>query len=85
MNYAIVENGTVMNIIWLYPGNAEDFQSAVPCGDLPVAIGDTWDGDHFYRDGARVLSPMEQARKDAEDMQAALELLGVGNNTEVAE
>ena len=85
MNYALIENGVVTNIIWLYSANAGDFPSAVPCGDVPVAIDDTWDGEHFYREGARVLSPVEQARKDAEDMQAALELLGVGNNTEVAE
>ena len=85
MNYALIENGVVTNMIWLYSGNAGDFPSAVPCGDVPVAIDDTWDGEHFYREGARVLSPVEQARKDAEDMQAALELLGVGNNTEVAE
>lgn len=85
MNYALIENGVVTNIIWLYSANAEDFPSAVQCGDLPVAIGDTYDGSDFYRDGERVLTPLEQARKDAEDMQAALELLGVGNNTEVAE
>lgn len=82
MNYAIVENGTVTNIIWLYPGNASDFPVAVPCGDLPVAIGDTYDGEHFYRAGERLLSPLEQARKDAEDMQAALELLGVDTEQE---
>ena len=46
---------------------------------------DTYDGEHFYRGGERVLTALEQAQKDAEDMQAALELLGVGNNTEVAE
>jgi hypothetical protein len=85
MNYALVENGVVTNIIWLYSANAEDFPSAVPCGDLPVAIGDTYDGEHFYRGRERVLTALEQAQKDAEDMQAALELLGVGNNTEVAE
>lgn len=85
MNYAIVENGIVTNMIWLYSGNAADFPSAVPCRDIPVAISDTYDGQDFYREGARVLSPVEQARKDAEDMQAALELLGVGNDTEVAE
>ena len=85
MRYAIITDGVVTNVIILYPGNARDFPSAVPCGDVPVAIGDTWDGQDFYREGARVLSPVEQARKDAEDMQAALELLGVGNNTEVAE
>ena len=57
----------------------------MPCGEIPVAIGDTYDGEHFYRAGERVLTAREQTRKDAEDMQAALELLGVGNNTEVAE
>lgn len=85
MRYAVIEDGVVVNVIILYPGGAKSFPGAVPCGDVPVAIGDTWDGEHFYREGARVLSPVEQARKDAEDMQAALELLGVGNNTEVAE
>lgn len=82
MNYAIVENGTVTNIIWLYPGNAEDFPSAVPCGDLPVAIGDTYDGEHFYRGGERVLTALEQAQKDAEDMAEALKLLGVETEQE---
>ena len=85
MNYAVVENGTVTNIIWLYPANASDFPSAVPCGDLPVAIGDTYDGEHFYRAGERVLTALEQAQKDAEDMQAALALLGVENDAEVTE
>ena len=85
MRYAIITDGVVTNVIVLYPGNAGDFPGAVPCGDVPVAIGDTYDGQDFYREGALVLSPVEQARKDAEDMQAALELLGVGNNTEVAE
>lgn len=82
MNYAIVENGTVTNIIWLYPGNAEDFPSAVPCGDLPVAIGDTYDGEHFYRGVERVLTALEQAQKDAEDMAEALKLLGVETEQE---
>lgn len=83
--YALVENGVVINVMVLYPPSASEFEGAVPCGEIPVAIGDTYDGEHFYRGGERVLTPLEQAWKDAEDMQAALELLGVGNNTEVAE
>ena len=83
MRYAIITGGVVTNVIILYPGNAADFPDAVPCGDVPVAIGDTYDGQDFYREGARVLSPVEQARKDAEDMQAALRLLGVENDAEV--
>lgn len=85
MNYAVVENGTVTNIIWLYPANASDFPDAVPCGDLPVAIGDTYDGEHFFRDGVQVLSALEQAQQEASDMQAALALLGVENDAEVTE
>lgn len=83
MRYAIIEDGIVTNVIILYPGNARDFPSAVPCGDVQAAIGDTWDGEHFYRAGEQVLAPLEQAQKDAEDMQAALELLGVENDAEV--
>nr|DAQ30252.1 MAG TPA: hypothetical protein [Caudoviricetes sp.] len=83
--YAIVENGVVTNVMVLYPPSAAEFEGAVPCGEIPVAIGDTYDGEHFYRAGERVLTALEQAQKDAEDMAAALELLGVGNNTEVAE
>lgn len=85
MRYAVIEDGVVVNVIILYPGGAKSFPDAVPCGDVPVAIDDTWDGEHFYRGGERVLTAIEQAQKDAEDMQAALELLGVGNNTEVTE
>ncbi len=80
--YALVENGVVTNVMVLYPPNAEEFEGAVPCGDLPVAIGDTYDGEHFYRGGERVLTALEQAQKDAEDMQAALELLGVETEQE---
>ena len=85
MRYAIITDGVVTNVIILYPGNAADFPTAVPCGDVPVAIGDTYDGEHFYRGGERVLTALEQAQKDAEDMQAALRLLGINNETEAAE
>lgn len=77
MNYAIVEDGVVTNIIVLYPNNAKDFASAVRCGDIPVALGDAYDGAHFYRDGEKVLSVAEQAWRQLEDTQAALEELGV--------
>ena len=82
MRYAIITDGVVTNVIILYPGNAADFPDAVRCGDVPVAIWDTYDGEHFFRDGVQVLTPLEEARKDAEDMQAALELLGINNETE---
>lgn len=85
MRYAVIEDGVVVNVIILYPGGAKSFPDAVHCGDVPVAIGDTWDGEHFYREGAQVLSPVEEAQKDAEDMESALELLGINNETEAGQ
>lgn len=83
--YALVENGVVTNVMVLYPPSAAEFEGAVPCGEIPAAIGDTYDGEHFYRAGERVLTALEQAQKDAEDMAAALKLLGINNETEETE
>lgn len=83
MNYALIENGIVTNLIWLYPANAAEFPGAVPMGDIPAAIGDTWDGTRFLRDGQPVLTAAEQAVADAQDMRAALALLGVTEESEV--
>ena len=77
MRYAIITGGVVTNVIILYPGNAGDFPDAVRCGDVPVALGDTYDGQDFYRDGIKVVSALAKAQQEAEDMQAALEELGV--------
>lgn len=60
MNYALIENGIVTNIIWLYPGNSDDFPNAVPTDDVPSGIGDTYEDGAFYRNGERVLTPMEE-------------------------
>ncbi|MCI5846258.1 MAG: hypothetical protein MRZ98_01245 [Clostridiales bacterium] len=80
MNYALIEDGVVTNIIWLSYTNADDFPNAVAMGDLLVAIGDTWDGEYFYRDGQRILTRNEKIQ----DMVDALTLLGV-NDAEVTE
>ena len=80
MNYALIEDGVVTNIIWLSYTNADDFPNAVAMGGLPVAIGDTWDGEYFYRDGQRILTRNEKIQ----DMVDALTLLGV-NDAEVTE
>ena len=72
MNYALIENGQVVNLIWLYPGNESDFPGAVPCGDVPVRIGDTYDGSQFLREGQRVLTPLEKAQNIIAELDAAL-------------
>lgn len=78
MNYALIEDGVVTNIIWLSYTNADDFPNAVAMGELPVAIGDTWDGERFYRNGERILTQTEEMQ----DMTDALTLLGA-NDMEV--
>lgn len=75
MNYALIENGVVTNLIWLYSANAADFPAAVPCGDLPVAIGDTYDGKAFYRGGEKLVSPLAAAQAEAQTLKEDLPML----------
>lgn len=81
MNYALIQDGVVINIMWLSPSNASDFPSAVECGDRVVCIGDTYADGEFYRDGEIILTAgeVELAALKAQnaDMAAALEVLGV--------
>lgn len=77
MNYALIEDGIVTNVIWLHPMNADEFPNAVPLDDVSAGIGDSYDGEVFYRGGKRVLSPAEQEAEEIEDMRSALALLGV--------
>lgn len=77
MDYALIENGVVTNLIWLLPENADDFPGAVHYENVPVEIGDNYDGEYFYRNGERVVSVAEIAAQEMEDMRNALNLLGV--------
>lgn len=77
MNYALIENGIVVNIIWLSDKNASDFPNAVKTHDRPVAIGDTYDGEKFYRDGVEVLTVAEALNAEIATYKTALNTLGV--------
>ena len=81
MNYALIENGIVTNIIWLYETNAEEFPNAVKLGERQVEIGDTYENGKFFRDGAEVPTAEEAAVQAAALYAEALETLGV-NTTE---
>lgn len=81
MNYALVENGTVVNIIWLNERNAGEWPGAVRLGERMVEVGDTYDGEKFWRDGTEVLTAAEAAQQEAAAYAAALQVMGV----EVAE
>lgn len=77
MNYALIENGIVTNVIWLYPGNAAEFPNAVALEDIPAGIGDTYEDGAFYRDGVKILTAAERRQAEMGDMKAALAELGV--------
>lgn len=76
MNYAVIEDGIVTNIIWLYPGNADEFPNAINISDRPVGIGDTYVDGKFYRDGQAVLTSAEHAA----ELEAALAEIGEALN-----
>ena len=61
MDYALIENGTVTNIIWLHEGNAGEFPNAVKLDGIPAQIGDAYADSLFTRDGKTLLSPLDQA------------------------
>lgn len=73
MRYAWIENGVVTNTIVLNDRNAGDFPKAVKLGDRPVAIGDSYADEKFYRNGEEVLCAQEKSAI----LRSALEELGV--------
>ena len=77
MNYALIENGIVTNIIWLNERNEAEWPNAVRLYDRMVEVGDTYDGEKFYRDGVEVLTPLEAAQVEIETYKSALNELGV--------
>ena len=84
MNYALVENGTVVNIIWLNERNEAEWPNAVRLYDRMVEVGDTYDGEKFRRDGTEVLTALEAtsqaldtANEAVSTYEAAMQVLGV--------
>ena len=77
---ARIENGLVTNMLWCSDSQPET-ETLVDPADRPVAIGDTYSGGKFYRDGEEVLTPLEAAQKQNAEYEAALseieEALGV--------
>lgn len=71
MKYALIENGIVTNTIALLPYNAQDFPNAIDTGERPVQIGDTFDGEKFYREGKKVHTEIEEKDITIDRMNAA--------------
>lgn len=79
---ALIENGIIVNMLWCTDSEQET-ESLIHPADHPVAIGDTYRGGKFYRDGTEILTPLEEAlKKNAEYESALTEIetaLGVSN------
>lgn len=77
MNYALISNGIVTNIIQIHESNVSKFPNAVPLNDIPAGIGDTFDGEYFYRNGEKILTEKEKLLQHILDAEQALKILGV--------
>ena len=77
MDYALINEGIVENIIYLHPENAHTFENAVSIENYPVQIGDTYENGFFYRDGEKFLTYNEIQEREILDMHEALMILGV--------
>lgn len=73
---ARIENSSVINLEW-HGDSMKDTDTLVSILDRPVAIGDTYSNDKFYRDGQEVLTPMEEALRKNAEYAEALKTLGV--------
>lgn len=60
---ALIENGTVTNMLWCSDSEPETATLVNPA-DRPVDIGDTYSDGKFYRDGVEILTPLEEALKE---------------------
>ena len=79
MRYAVIQDGIVVNVIWLDPSNADDFPDAVPIGEVEAGIGDTYADGAFWRDGERLLTPLEIAEATIATLDAAILDLELAN------
>lgn len=65
-NYARIENGVVVNIIWLSAENAHEVPNAVDVSEYPVDIGDNYIDGKFFRNGVEVLTYDEYKEQSAQ-------------------
>lgn len=73
--YAHVQDGTVVNIVCAEPYGAQSLQKIMTLieTDKPVAIGDSYDGSKFYRDGVEVLTPFEATARELDEYYNAMQ------------
>lgn len=83
-NMALIdENGVVVNFEWV-SSETEETETLKDMPDLVLELGDTYLDGQFYRDGIKILTPLEESRKRIAELEAidadkteALAILGV--------
>ena len=73
-NMARLEEGVVTNIEWHSYGTPEA-EDLVDCGEYSVKAGDTYWEDGFYRDGVKLLTPMQEMAERMADAETAVKIL----------
>ena len=68
---ALIGNGVVVNVLWCSDREPET-DALIDTADRPVGIGDTYTDGKFYRDGAEILTQLEEALKQNAAYEAAL-------------
>lgn len=77
MNYAIIENGTVINVI---VGPLPSGMDGIALGDRPVAIGDNYADGVFTRSGETVLTDSERLEEANTIIVSLLKALSEATN-----
>ena len=67
-NMALVSDGVVVNVLWCSDKTAQT-DTLIDLEDRPVGIGDTYSDGKFYRDGKEVLTPLESAMAENEQLK----------------
>ena len=75
-NMARIENGIIINIEW-HSDETIDTETLISVYDRPVTIDDIYDGQDFYRNGEKILTPMEELEKENEEYKSSLKIMGV--------
>lgn len=71
---ARIENGLVTNMLWCSDSEPET-DTLIDPGERPVGIGDTYSDGKFYRNGAEILTPLEEALKKSAEYGEQLQEL----------
>lgn len=62
-NMARIKDGVVVNVEWC-ANSREETDTLKEVNGIAIQLGDTYDGSAFYRDGERLLTPLEKAMAD---------------------